>query len=847
MRPDLSLDPVQFKAYLSDRLVNGGSDDEFDDIDSWLLGQLDRDNAQLVANCAAICVELFSASARVWPKAYALNTLILAYFECGEHALSRKALSELVTHSIDHDTPQAGLSGIDNVRERLHRFGSPDYLMHLLAEMRRFYVHFGATDLAISSTLTVAKLLADYGAFQSAYRALADAEGLARQHSRAKLLAQVLTVEASTALLDKDSAFCVKVGSMAKELYRALGEDIPFSLISNLATASMREGDHASALAGYQECLRAGGPEVPLLTNISACLRQMGDLDGADEHMRAARGYALREETDEPERYVELELVAAANAIAAVRLSEAAECLNDAVAFLDLVLSTVDKLHYRRAVRERYIRRIETMMGQLPTQGAAADVIEIVASTRCNQLTDWLHILDWADELSVQLTDDERAALANSISRLANFGAPYLQGYLEKYNDPLAQDIMPDPWREFSELAKQFADRHNFRHALVTSCIANAADLIHRRLAEGYALLFVLTTGGGKALLLVGDQYHFCDLPIDQTAAFGQSLHAHRENTARPQEFNKVLNQYQSALLSSFDSVLPLLVADECRGLILFPDRFDLLTANLLACGHPPLQQRMASGEFSVRTCVAIYPCKASVTLPTKPLALLEEPTNLQLPRAQFDSFCTVLGLPGKALVNATSAQLTAAMEDTDTLILAQHGMPIGMFADPAFANTQGAMDTGIYFDTIQRSAYRWPHRLVMLSACHSGGLISRNAQRDFDSHELAGYTSIFLTNRQSVATGAAWATLDRFDYLLSTRFAIELGHGTEPSRAFSIALGDLITMPATDAMRLFEHIADPLLKDKMNPTNSDKALAHLELMKQQPFCYGAYQLVTLL
>lgn len=847
MRLDLSLDPAQFRSYLNDRLANGVSDDELDEIDSWLLSQLDQGDAQPIADCAAICVELLSASAHVWPKAYALNTLILAHFECGEHALSRMALSKLVTHSIDHDTPQAGLSGIDNVRERLYRFGSPDYLMHLLADMRRFYVHFGATDLAISSTLTVAKLLADYGAFQSAYRALADAEGLARKHHRAKLLAEVLTVTASTALLDKDSAFCVKVGSIAKELYSELGEGIPFSLIANLATASMREGDHATALVGYQECLRAGGPEVPLLTNISACLRQMGDLDGADEQMRAARAYAMREETDEPERYVELELVAAANAIAAGRLSKVTECLSDAVAFLDLVLSTVDKLHYRRAVRERYIGRIETMMGKLPVQGAADDVIDIVASTRSNQLTDWLHILDWADELSIQLTHEERAALTESLSRLANFGAPYLQGYLEKYNDPLAQEIMPDPWREFSELAKQLAERHSFRHALATSCIANAANLIHRRLADGYALLFVLTAGGDKALLLVGDQYHFCNLPTDQTAAFGQSLHAHRDNTTTPQKFNEVLSQYQSALLSSFDSVLPLLVADECRGLILFPDRLDLLPANLLAYGHPPLRKRMASGEFEIRTCVAIYPCKSGATLATKPLALLEEPTNLQLPKAQFDSFCTVLGLPGQVLVNATSAQLAAAMEDTDTLILAQHGMPIGMFSDPAFANTQGAMHTGIYFDTIQRSAYRWPHRLVMLSACHSGGLISRNAQRDFESHELAGYTSIFLTNRQSVATGAAWATLDRFDYLLSTRFAIELAHGTEPSRAFSIALGDLVTMPATDAMRLFEHIADPALKDKMSVANSEKAVAQLDLMKQQPFCYGAYQLVTLL
>lgn len=832
-------------------LSTGASDDELDEVDNWLHKYIEQGKVDRVLECATIAIELLRVPSRPWPVAYAMNTLVVAYMQRGDIAKARMALSELINHSIEHNTPQAGLSGIDNVRKRMRGLAPADYLMHLMADMVRFYEHFGLIDDAISTILSVATFLGDYGAFQPAYHALADAERLARDFRDAMQLARVLETEASIALLEGDHEFGNKVAGMAADIYRELKVGLPNRLVLNQATSAMQSGKYEEALDGFlrfaQSHLADSTPHwLPTRINMSVCLRNLGDVDGADDQIRKARNDAIGMDDIDREQLVELELVAAANAKAGNRFPEVALCVSEAAKFLDQALSTADKLHYRRALRERYISRMESLLCSLPDKGAVGDVIEILACTRGNQLTDWLHLLDWGDEVSQLLDDEDRAKLNECIARLANFGAPYLQGYREKYNDPLAHGLMPDPWREFSEFAAELCKTHGFRHPLSASCLTNAANLISQRLREGFAFIasFLST---GKAILLIGESYHFCGVPVEETLAFGEKLHGHRQATTSRQEFDLVLRQYQAALHASFKALLPRLDTDACRGVIFLPDRWDLFPINLLMVGDEPVRARMVRGDFDVRTCVALYPRHAKHENLRTSLALVEEPSNLRLAKAQFESFCSLVGLNGRTIENAGSSDVVKSMSTIDALIMAQHGISIGLFVDPTFANTSGVghEKDAVYFDAIQESAYRSSYRLVMLSACHSGTLVSRNAQREFKSHELAGYPSLLLTNRRCVVTGSAWATLDRFDYLLSTRFAIELKSGCDLARAFSIALAAIVDMPASEAMDLFDHLPDPDLRVQMNPGTSAEA-QRVANLRRQPFCYGAYQVYTL-
>jgi hypothetical protein len=190
---------------------------------------------------------------------------------------------------------------------------------------------------------------------------------------------------------------------------------------------------------------------------------------------------------------------------------------------------------------------------------------------------------------------------------------------------------------------------------------------------------------------------------------------------------------------------------------------------------------------------------------------------------------------------------VAASITGTDVLMVAKHGVPIALFADPTFANMEGIDQKGsIYFDLIQQSAYSSNYKLAILGACHSGVLISRNAQRDFKAHELVGYPSILLTNRRSVITGAAWATLDRFEYLLSTQFALEIREEIDPARAFSKALALVVDRPAPEVISLVNFISDPVLKAEMNP-GAGTEMSRIEHIKGQPYCYGSYHVYTLM
>lgn len=490
MKYQFDLDPQLFMEQMLSMLSTGASDDELDEVDNWLHKYIEQGQVDRVLECATIAVELLRVQPRPWPAAYAMNTLVIACMVRGDIAKARLALSELINHSIEHNTLQAGLSGIDNVRTRMPGLAPADYLMHLLADMVRFYEHFGLIDDAISTILCVATLLGDYGAFQPAYHALADAERLARNHRDAMQLARVLEAEASVALLEGDHEFGDKVAGMAADIYRELEVDLPNRLVLNQATSAMQRGKYKEALKGFLQFAQSPSADsnphwLPICINMSVCLRKLGDVDGADDQIRKARKAALCIDNIDREQLVELELVAAANATEGHRLPEAALCVSEAAKFLDQALSTADKLHYRRALRERYISRMESLLCSLPSEGAVRDIIEILACIRGNQLTDWLHLLDWGDEVSQLLDDEGRAELNERIARLANFGAPYLQGYREKYNDPLARGLMPDPWREFSEFAAELCKAHGFRHPLSAACLTNAANLISKRLREG--------------------------------------------------------------------------------------------------------------------------------------------------------------------------------------------------------------------------------------------------------------------------------------------------------------------------------------------------------------------------
>lgn len=344
-----------------------------------------------------------------------------------------------------------------------------------------------------------------------------------------------------------------------------------------------------------------------------------------------------------------------------------------------------------------------------------------------------------------------------------------------------------------------------------------------------------------KMLLLIGDRYVLCDLPQAETRAFFEALLRHRQEPDQAKVLGLAVGAYQDALLRSLAPVLSELVVDSCKGVIFIPDGWNLTPINLVMVGDPKVRARMAAGEFEVRTCIALYPAKRQAVAPESCLGIIESDSGLRYDRADVEGFFRGAGATGTLLEDPTWNVFAEAMASTDALVLSHHGASVGLFIDPFFADMAGPYrESAMNLMRLQGAAFRWPHRLAILGTCHSGSLVNRNYQTRFSSHDLIGFPTVFLLNGRSEVLAASWAILDRFNLLFTTLFAPSL-HKAHPSLAASTALARLFELPKEELPDLV-HRAFPaeVLKTPV-------LLEQIDNLRQQPFCYGAYQTYTLL
>lgn len=837
-------DLTAFEARLRALIGQENADLLLDDVDDEL--QQEIEGSAQARLCALAAVEILSEANLPEALACALNTAICASCIAGDHERTRSLLEQLVDTTIAHGTDLAAITAASNIHRLLPGTARPDHVPHILRELVRLFVHLGRIEEAIDNLITAANLLADFGAYQPAYGSLADAEELARERRLLPQYVKVISALHATCVQEGDHAYAAKTWSLLQEKYAELGEQVPTALAVNHATSLFQTGDLKGARDGFEQALAQMTPNADfragILVNLSACLRELGDRVESDRRMIEARESLSLLGSVDPERLIETELIAAKNSVRSGDAEEAASCLNRAVAALDAAVGLVEKLHYRRGMRERYVSRIERLLVGLPASGRASDVLAIVAASRANRVGDWLHFLDWTRLLSRSLADDDKEELDRLVARIADQGAPHLYGYREKYDDPMSAATMGDPWRDLAEFADKACRSHDVGRPFVGASSPRGASLIRQRLDEGHAVLVNLLTAGHKTMLMIGDRYVICDLPEAETQEFFVALSRHRQEPNQAKALGVATNAYQAALLSCLRPILnELAEASGCKGVIFIPDRMDLTPINLVMLGDRRIRERMASGLFEVRTCLAIYPAQRQIAAPAFCLGIVEADANLRHDRADIEAFLSGTGASGSLLESPTWDEFAAGMVSVDSLVLSHHGMSVGLFRDPYFANMAGPEQQGIMsLALLQQVAFRWPHRLAVLGTCHSGGFINRNYQFEFRSHELMGFPTVFLLNGKAEVMAASWAILDRFNLLFTTLFASGLQH-MYPAQAASSALARLVDYPP----EALPDLLSQSLPGRVGPTAAE--LQQVDKLLRQPFCYGTYQVYTLM
>ena len=831
-----------FEPYLRAIIAGEDSDFELDEIDDALQQEISYSDA--AKDCAYLAVEILSDANRPWSLADALNTAICASCMAGDTERARQYLERLIEVTTEHGTTHAAIGAAENISRLLPGRANPDYVLHLLHLVVQLYTYLGLLEKVIKNQITAAHLFADFGAYPAALRTLGDAQVIARDNKLTQPYLNAVSALHGIYLQMEEHAYADHIWEKVKQSCADAGISMPIQMVVNHATTLFQTGDLEAARSGFEEALAAMEPEdsnrLAVLINLSACLRDLGQRSQSDLRMAEARGILVTLKELDPEIPLELELVAANSAIHHSDFGEAASCLCSAIKSLDAAVSLVEKLHYRRGIRERYVPRIEGLLARLPKSGSAADIVSVIAATRANRMADWLHFLDWARTLGSKLSIAEKVELDRLVFRLANHGAPHLYGLREWADYPMSPSGIPDPWRDLAEYADRTCPRYGvgrpFDHASSTS----AAELIKLRLAEGYSVLVNMFTAGAKMLLLIGDRYIFCDLPVAETNAFSKVLLRHRFEPHQKQAMARAAATYQTALLESLDPLLSELSTEGCKGVVFIPDKMDRTPISLVMLGNPSIRKKMAAGQFEVRTCLALYPAQRNTEPPRTCLGIIEPGSNLPSDRADVESFFEGSGAIGKLLEKPSWEEFSAHMESVDSLFLAHHGMSVGIFTDAHFADMAGAEgNSAMSLAALQEVAFRWPHKLVVLGTCHSGGLVNNNFQGTFRTHDLIGFPTVFLLNGQSEVVAASWEILDRFNLVFTSLLAPGL-NGVPPAQAVSMALAKLFELPIEELSELLRRALSA--KFELTPV----ALSQIDIMRHQPFCYGSYQTYTL-
>jgi tetratricopeptide (TPR) repeat protein len=845
----LELQPEKFEPYLR-QLLNGedGADldlklDEIDDALQEAIAASEDARA-----CAYLTAELLSTAGRPFSLAYSLNTAVAASCLAGETERVRKYLKQLVDITVESGTDDAALSAAENVRRLLPAKTKPDHAPNVLFEVVRLYRHLGKFEDAIKTLIVAAYLFADFGAFQPSYGSLQDAENLARENNLLQAYADVIAALHSICLLEGDHAYAETVWPTVMQKYVELGKPLPIYLAANRATALFRTGRHQEARAAFESTLvglesqtELNDERSRLLINLSACLRELGEHELSDVRLAEARLLLSTIEDVDPEQVIEAELIGARNATGQRNFTEAVMCLRRAIHGLDAGLARVEKLHYRRGLRERYIPRIERLVVELPVSGPLEDVVYVISATRANRVSDWLCFLEWAEALAEKLSKEEKTQLEGLVESLASHGSPHLFGFKEKYDDPMSGIPMPDPWRDIAEYADQVSERHGVGRPFERATSDRIAQAVRERLAEGYAILVSMNSSGHKALLLSAERYVIGNLPEEEATTFLAALLRHREQPNQTKSLGQAVGVYQDALLKSLAPLLDALAVESCKGVIFIPDRWNLIPINLVMIGDDRVRRKMAAGEFDVRTCIALHPGKREPGVPEQSIGVIEGTSELEFDRAEIEAFMEGTATRGTLLVDPEWASFADAMRSTDALILSHHGASVGLFADPFFADMAGPFgNSAMTFRSLQSAAYLWRHRVVVLGTCHSGSLVNRSYQTRFKSHDLTGFPSVFLLNRRSEVVAASWAIFDRFNLLFMTLFAPRLREG-HASQAVSFALAKLHELTADDLSDVVKRAFPGATQDAVG------LLTQIDNLRRQPFCYGAYQTYCLL
>jgi tetratricopeptide (TPR) repeat protein len=732
-----------------------------------------------------------------------------------------------------------------------------DDIFVLLRHLATFHSLAGEHTTVVELYLTAASRFADFSAYQSAYRLLADAEEYAIKHRLPESLLQARETGASIALFEGDVAYAEKTFSRIRDQRTQLGLGLPAQLLANLGTLQMRKGDFASGVESFQQVLALDvetDVKFAALVNCGACLRELDKLDEARGCLSQAR--ALVHDEIDDSLLIELELIEARTASRTGDHRTTLHCLLKVVALLDTTLNDLGRLHYRRGLREQYRQRIATILGTLPQQGATEPMLPLITFLKSNSFADWMALLDWHDwaVCNIQISAPLRARLTAAIRNVAQRGAPILYGFREKYDDPWSNawkvsdadfrskpDAFAIPWADLNNAIREINAATGSAGPWADATSTLRARQLQVSLDQGDCALVVLLTSKAVCIFVMNSRsYSRFDFPHEHITDLNTALWRYQDGSGTREVFMSHLQQCVARLTQLFAVAFDEIAAGPTKRILILPEPV-LVPVFASVMAHSKLRDRAKEGNFSVTVCPILH-CKRPTSLDLNVVTACSfEGDDLGLDETEIDLISRLLNPTNFRRIRISKEVDIKAVMESAVLHFAAHGTPISNLRDAFFASAHPTVQ-GLGLPKLQGICWETSHRLVFLNSCFSADVLNWNAFTNFATNEQVGLPAILLLNRRSVVLASSWATFDVAAYVFSYMFYSNLRSGIAPDVAFTKSCAELYEARSDQVCEILETITD-----KKTRTAKQRLFAPGDQPFQHPYVSGTYQFISLI
>lgn len=722
----------------------------------------------------------------------------------------------------------------------------------------QFYLACEEWNLAIKELISAAFYFSSFGAFPSAYRALHNAQDIAEEHSLFVGQAQILEAHAIVAREGGDLAYARDHIENAIALLNTIGQPVAAHLRVNLSTIKMNLGAFEEALREFTDVLSDANASSGLtaalhhtiLISVAVCQRELRDLAGAEATIKSVLSDLSEHEV---ENRIEANLVAA-RTFCQNDSARMQTHLNEAIKYLEQSFGNcVGRPHYRSGVRGQFLSRIKRILFELPDQGSASGIIDVLAFMRQSVLVEWASLLDWRDSIgNCSAIDEElRQQLRTSFEKVVERGAPILFSYHEKYDDPFAGSED----HSFSSLARYWNDFNSCLKNIERQCgvspyagatVAAIANRFTQTLANEVLLFIVFALKSWRLISISGDRYWSTDIPAQLVDAFKRELYKDKRGILVRSEISNTVIALQSVIENRLEGVLATIAKSSTRGIVILSDHLSVdlpLVGAIVA--NPAVRARLLDGSFTIRCSPIAYERKSEGIIHSY-FGMWDSSSELLSSHEELVASARLLGTSRSTIVDLATAPLDsfrAELAQAEMIQIATHGEALSKFTDPHFAELSGT-GKAFHFEEIQRNFWKYNYQMAVVNACHASDPTVQRMGEPMKTDDIIGYPSMLLLNRRSRVISPLWGTLDVVGFLMSYFLSERLSQGHSSSTAYSMAIARMYEITREDLLSTLSKIESPTLREqKLRQFGRSREPYPL----RHPFCYGAYALHTML